>query len=55
LTFYDRDLLSDLGRYAWESLKLFLQEAVPEKNPIPGVVIAISNSGDSPNISNHNR
>ena len=38
---YDRDLLSHLSRCAWESLKLFLQEAVPEKNPIPGAVIAI--------------
>jgi hypothetical protein len=38
---YDRDLLSDLSRCAWESLKLFLQEAVPERNPIPGAVIAI--------------
>lgn len=52
---YDRDLLSDLSRYAWESLKLFLQEAVPEKNPIPGAVIAIQTFGDSPNISNRNR
>jgi hypothetical protein len=52
--FYDRDLLSDLSRCAWESLKLFLQETVPEKNPIPGAVIAIQTSGDSPNISNRN-
>ena len=26
---------------AWESLKVFLQEAVPENDPIPSVVIAI--------------
>jgi hypothetical protein len=30
---YYRDLLSDLSRCAWESLKRFFQEAVPEKNP----------------------
>ena len=29
---YDRDLLSDLNRYAWDSLKLFLRETVPESN-----------------------
>jgi hypothetical protein len=43
---YDRDLLSDLSRSAWESLKLFLLEAVPEKNPIPGAVIAIQTFDD---------
>lgn len=51
---YDRDLLSDLSRCAWESLNLFLQEAVPERNRIPGAVIAIQTFGDSPNISNRN-
>jgi len=43
---YDRDLLSDLSRCAWESLKLFLREAGPERNPIPGAVIAIQTFGD---------
>jgi hypothetical protein len=52
---YDRDLLSDLRCCAWESLNLFLQEAVPERNPIPGVVIAIQTFGDSLNISIRNR
>ena len=52
---YDRDLLSDLNCWAWESLKLFLQEAVPEKNPIPGAAIANQTFGDSPNFSNRNR
>ena len=33
---YDRKLLFDLSRFAWESLKVFLQEAVHENNPIPG-------------------
>jgi hypothetical protein len=32
---YDRKLLADLSRCAWESLKVFLQEAVPENEPIP--------------------
>ena len=43
---YDRSLLSELSRAAWESLKVFLKEAVPEKNPIPGAVIAIQTFGD---------
>jgi hypothetical protein len=43
---YDRDLLSDLSRCAWDSLKLFLRETVPERNPIPGAVIAIQTFGD---------
>jgi len=38
---YDRKLLADLSCCAWESLKVFLQEVVPEKEPIPGAVIAI--------------
>ncbi|HPC33982.1 MAG TPA: transposase [Syntrophales bacterium] len=43
---YDRKLLADLSRCAWESLKIFLREAVPEKEPIPGAVIAIQTFGD---------
>ena len=43
---YDRKLLSDLSRSAWETLKEFLQEAVPENNAVPGVVIAIHTFGD---------
>jgi ribosomal protein S27E len=43
---YDRKLLADLSRCAWESLKVFLQEAVPEKEPVPGAVIAIQTFGD---------
>ncbi|MFH1758145.1 MAG: transposase [Pseudomonadota bacterium] len=43
---YHRNLLSDLSRCAWESLKRFLQEAVPEKNPLPGAVMAIQTFGD---------
>jgi len=34
-----------IHRY-WESLKIFLREAVPEKEPIPGAVIAIQTFGD---------
>jgi hypothetical protein len=41
---YDRNLLSHLSRCAWESLKLFLQKAVPEKNPIPGKSETSTNS-----------
>ena len=43
---YDRKLLADLSRCAWESLKIFLQEAVPETDPIPGAVIAVQTFGD---------
>ena len=35
-----------MSRCAWESLKVFLQGAVPEKDPIPGAVIAIQTFGD---------
>jgi len=35
-----------LSRCAWESLKVFLQDAVHENNPIPGAVIAVQTFGD---------
>ena len=43
---YDRKLLADLSRCAWESLKVFIQQAVPEKEHIPGAVIAVQTFGD---------
>ncbi len=43
---YDRKLLSELSRYAWESLKLVLGAAVPEKDAVPGAVITIQTFGD---------
>ena len=43
---YDRKLLADLSRYAWESPKLFLREVFPGSDPIPGAVIAIQTFGD---------
>jgi len=43
---YDRKLLADLSRCAWESLKVFLQDAVPEDDPVPGAVIAVQTFGD---------
>jgi hypothetical protein len=43
---YDRKLLADLSRCAWESLKIFLQETIPENEPIPGAVIAMQTFGD---------
>lgn len=43
---YDRKLLTGLSRCAWESLKVFLQQAVPENDPIPGAAIAIQTFGD---------
>ena len=36
----------DLGRCAWETLKAFLKEAVPEEDAVPGAVIAIHTFGD---------
>jgi len=41
---YDRKLLAVLGRCTGESLKAFLQEAVPEKHPIPCAAIALLDS-----------
>ena len=43
---YDRKLLAGLSRCTWESLKIFLQEAVPENDPIPSAVIAVQTFGD---------
>jgi hypothetical protein len=50
---YDRRLLADLSRSAWESLKVFLQDAVPENNPLPGAVIAAQTFGDLPGFNTH--
>jgi hypothetical protein len=38
---YDRSLLSELSRCAWESLRMFLRETVPQRGAVPGAVIAI--------------
>jgi hypothetical protein len=43
---YDRKLLAALSRCAWESLKVFMQQVVPEKDPLPGAVIAVQTFGD---------
>jgi hypothetical protein len=43
---YDRLLLHDLSRCAWESLKVFIRDVVPERNPLPGAVIAVQTFGD---------
>jgi hypothetical protein len=43
---YDRKLLADLSRCAWESLKVFIQDAAPENDPIPAAVIAMQTFGD---------
>jgi ribosomal protein S27E len=43
---YDRKLLAGLSRCAWESMKVFMQHAVSEKEPIPGAVIAVQTFGD---------
>jgi hypothetical protein len=43
---YDRSLLSELSRCAWEALRVFFQEAVPQGDGVPGAVIAIQTFGD---------
>jgi len=43
---YNRSLLSELSRCGWESLKVFFQETVSEKDAVPGAVIAIQSFGD---------
>jgi len=43
---YDRSLLSELSRCAWETLKLFYQTAAASENAVPGAVIAIQTFGD---------
>ncbi len=43
---YDRSLLSELSRCVWESLRMFLREAVPQGDAMPGAVIAIQTFGD---------
>ena len=50
---YDRRLLSDLSRYGWESLKVFLHEAVSEENAVLGAVIAIQSFGDFLGFNSH--
>ena len=43
---YDRKLLSDLSRCAWETLKEFFHETVQEEEAVPGAVVAIHSFGD---------
>ena len=43
---YDRKLLSGLSRCAWETLKLFFQDAFTEDGAVPGAVVAIQSFGD---------
>jgi len=50
---YDRKLLADLSRCAWESLKVFLKEAVPENDALCGAVIAIQTFGDFLGLNPH--
>ena len=43
---FDRKLLADLSRCAWECLKTFLKVSCPDENSIPGVVVAVQTFGD---------
>ena len=42
---YDRGVLSELSRCAWESLKEFFQEATREQDAVPGAAVAIQSFG----------
>ena len=44
---HDRKLLVELSR-AWESLKTFLQAAVPEPGAVPAAVVSTQTFGDFP-------
>jgi len=41
LSLYDRSLLSELSRCTWEALRVFFQEAVPQRGAVAGAVVAI--------------
>jgi hypothetical protein len=43
---YDRNLLSELSRSAWEALKVYLKSTAPGRDAAPGAVIAIQTFGD---------
>jgi len=43
---YDRKLLSELSRCAWDSLEVFLLSFPPKQETAPGAVIAIQTFGD---------
>jgi hypothetical protein len=42
---YDRKLLCDLSRCAWESLKEFFKGAMSEEDAVPGAAVAIQSFG----------
>ena len=57
---YDRKLLTDLSRCAWESLKVFIQDAVGTPflqgapvDPVPGAVVAVQTFGDFLGLNPH--
>ena len=43
---YDRNLLSELSRCAWETLKVYLKTCVPVRDGVPGAVFASQTFGD---------
>jgi len=43
---YDRRLLSELSRCAWDALKVFFPTIISEEDAVPGAVIAIQTFGD---------
>jgi len=50
---YDRKLLSELSRCAWDSLEVFLLSFPPKQETAPGAVIAIQTFGDFMNFNPH--
>jgi hypothetical protein len=50
---YDRRLLFELSRCAWDSLKVFFTTIVPEEDAVPGAAIAIQTFGDFLGFHSH--
>jgi hypothetical protein len=50
---YDRKLLSDLSRCAWDSLEALPLATTPDPDASPGTVIAIQTFGDFLNFNPH--
>lgn len=50
---FDRTLLADLSRAAWNVLSLYLKSAVKTNDAAPGAIIAIQSFGDFNNFNPH--
>jgi transposase-like protein len=50
---YDRKLLGKLSQCAYETVKEFFQEVVPDKEAVPGVILSIQTYGQELNFHPH--